>query len=286
MKAQMQESKNARPKVVSRAAWLEARKEFLKKEKEFTRMRDEISRERRELPWEKVEKEYVFDGPHGKVTLADLFDGRSQLIVYHFMFGPAWQEGCPSCSFFADHIDGSLPHLNVRDVTFAAVSRAPMGKIEQFKKRMGWKFNWVSSGANDFNRDYHVAFTKEELQRGDVYYNYAKQGFPSEEAPGSSVFYKDEAGNIFHTYSTYARGGDILINAYNFLDMAPKGRNEDELEFSMAWVRHHDHYADGKLADADRPYWPTMSVEAAAPGTKHASTEDASTKHDCCAGES
>lgn len=274
MKAQMQESKSGRGKVVSPAEWLEARKAFLKKEKEFTRLRDELSRERMELPWEKVEKNYVFDGPRGKVGLAELFDGRSQLIIYHFMFGPEWQEGCPSCSFFADHVDGAIPHLKTRDVTFAAVSRAPMAKIAEFKKRMGWGFNWVSSYGTEFNRDYHVSFTKEELARGDVYYNYERAGFPSEEAPGSSVFFKDENGDIFHTYSTYARGGDILIGAYNFLDMAPKGRDEDALSFPMAWVRHHDHYEDGRLADADRPYWPEVSRETAP-----------SAKHDCCAGE-
>jgi predicted dithiol-disulfide oxidoreductase (DUF899 family) len=285
MKAQMQENKAAQAnaahgKVVSPAEWLEARKKFLKKEKEFTRLRDELSRERRELPWEKVEKEYVFDGPNGKVTLAELFDGRSQLIIYHFMFGPEWQEGCPSCSFFADHVDGAIPHLNTRDVTFAAVSRAPMAKIAEFKKRMGWHFNWVSSHGTEFNRDYHVSFTKEELARGDVYYNYENGGFPSEEAPGTSVFFKDENGDIFHTYSTFARGGDILIGAYNFLDLAPKGRDEGALSFSMAWVRHHDRYEDGRLADADRPYWPTTRAEAAPnPDAKP------NGKHDCCSGE-
>jgi len=274
MKAQMQESKSGRGKVVSPAKWLEARKAFLKKEKEFTRLRDELSRERMELPWEKVEKNYVFDGPRGKVSLPELFDGRSQLMIYHFMFGPEWQEGCPSCSFFTDHVDGAIPHLKERDVTFAAVSRAPMAKIAEFKKRMGWRFNWVSSYGTEFNRDYHVSFTKEELARGDVYYNYEHGGFPSEEGPGTSVFFKDENGEIFHTYSTFARGGDILIGAYNFLDMAPKGRDEGALSFSMAWVRHHDHYEDGRLADADRPYWPAVSRETTA-----------GTKHDCCAGE-
>lgn len=271
MKAQMQQSNTDRPKIVSPAAWLEARKEFLKKEKEFTRLRDELSRERRELPWEKVEKEYVFEGPRGTVTLGELFDGRSQLIIYHFMFGPEWKEGCPSCSFFADHVDGSVPHVNERDVTFAAISRAPIAKIAEFKKRMGWRFNWVSSYGTEFNRDYHVYFTKEELARGDVYYNYDNKGFPSEEGPGTSVFFKTSNGEIFHTYSTYARGGDILIGAYNLLDLAPKGRDEDALPFTMSWVRHHDRYADGRLADADRPYWPATGSEAAA-----------SAKHECC----
>ena len=285
MKAQMQENKIAQAnaaggKVVSPAEWLEARKAFLKKEKEFTRLRDELSRARRELPWEKVEKEYVFEGSRGKTTLAELFDGRSQLIIYHFMFGPEWQEGCPSCSFFADHVDGTIPHLNTRDVTFAAVSRAPMAKIEEFKKRMGWRFHWVSSYGTEFNRDYHVYLSKEELARNDAFYNYERQGFPSEEAPGTSVFFKDEAGSIFHTYSSYARGGDILIGAYNFLDLVPKGRDEDALPFTMSWVRHHDRYEDGRLADADRPYWPTMAEEGAANVEAKPSG-----KHDCCAGE-
>ncbi len=234
-------------KVVSNAEWLEARKEFLAKEKEFTRMRDELSRQRRELPWERVENNYVFDGPNGKETLADLFGGRSQLIVYHFMFGPGWEEGCPSCSFLSDHLDGALVHLAHRDVTLLAVSRAPLAEIEVFKKRMGWRFKWVSSNGNDFNRDYHVSFTKEETAQGTMYYNYAVGPFPSEEGPGASVFYKDESGEIFHTYSAYARGLDILIGTYNYLDLAPKGRDEDGLAFTMAWVRHHDKYEGDAL---------------------------------------
>ena len=248
-------------KVVSQAEWLAARKELLKKEKELTRQKDALSAERRQLPWVKVEKNYVFDGPSGKVTLADLFDGKSQLIIYHFMFGPDWQEGCPSCSFAMDHTDATLPHLAQRDVSFAAISRAPYPKIDAFKKRMGWRFNWVSSNANDFNRDYHVVFTKEELATGKVDYNYGLGPFPSEEAPGTSVFYQDENGNIFHTYSAYARGGEGAINTYNYLDLVPKGRDEDSLPFTMAWVRHHDRYADGRLADASRPYWPEVMSE-------------------------
>jgi len=230
-------------KVVSNGEWLEARKAYLAKEKEFTRLRDELSRERRELPWEKVKKNYLFDGPKGRETFAELFDGRSQLIIYHFMFGPEWEEGCPSCSLLADHIDGSVVHLANRDVTLMAVSRAPLAQIEAFKKRMGWRFNWVSSNANDFNRDYHVSFTKDEMAQGRVYYNYAMGEFPSDEGPGVSVFYKDAAGDIFHTYSAYARGGDILIGAYNYLDLVPKGRDEDNLSFTMSWVRHHDRYS-------------------------------------------
>ncbi|MGA7220870.1 MAG: thioredoxin family protein [Candidatus Sulfotelmatobacter sp.] len=240
--------------VVSPKEWLESRKEFLRKEKEFTRLRDELSRQRRELPWEKVDKNYVFDRPNGKVTLAELFGGRSQLIVYHFMFGPGWEAGCPSCSYLADHFGGSLVHLANRDVTLAVVSRAPIEQIEAFKKRMGWQFRWVSSFANDFNRDYHVSFTKEGMQNGKVEYNYEMIEFPSEEAPGASVFYKNEAGEIFHTYSTYARGLDILVGAYNFLDLAPKGRDEDGLAFSMAWVRHHDKYTEGYVVDPKAGY--------------------------------
>ncbi|MFZ0201511.1 MAG: thioredoxin family protein [Candidatus Sulfotelmatobacter sp.] len=240
--------------VVSPREWIASRKELLRKEKEFTKLRDELSQARRELPSEKIEKQYVFDGPQGKVTLADLFGGRSQLIVYHFMFGPGWEQGCPSCSYLADHFGGSLVHLANRDVTLAVVSRAPIDQIEAFKKRMGWQFRWVSSFANDFNRDYHVSFTKEEMSGGKVNYNYEMIEFPSEEAPGASVFYKNEAGEIFHTYSTYARGLDILVGAYNFLDLAPKGRDEDGLTFTMAWVRHHDRYTDGYFVDPKATY--------------------------------
>jgi predicted dithiol-disulfide oxidoreductase (DUF899 family) len=237
------------PKVVTPAEWLAARKEYLKKEKQFTRMRDELSRQRRELPWEKVTKAYVFDGANGKKQLADLFGTRSQLIVYHFMMGPGWKEGCPSCSLVADHFDGMAQHLANRDVTLMAVSHAPMAEIEAFKKRMGWRFQWVSSFGSDFNYDYHVSFTKEEMGTDRVYYNYDLQMFPSDEAPGASVFYKDGAGEIFHTYSTYGRGLDILMGVYNFLDLAPKGRDEDGLAFSMSWVRHHDRYSQDYFHD-------------------------------------
>ncbi len=233
--------------VVSQEEWLAARKDLLVKEKEFTRQRDALSAERRKLPWVKVEKEYVFDAPEGRRTLAELFGGRSQLIVYHFMLGPGWAEGCPSCSLLGDHFDGSLVHFAHRDVTLLAVSRAPLPQIEAFKRRMGWRFRWVSSYGNDFNRDYHVSFTKEELATGKVYYNYEMTTFPSEEAPGVSVFYKDGNGVVFHTYSSYARGLDVLIGVYNFLDLAPKGRNEEALKGTMAWVRHHDKYIDAVL---------------------------------------
>ncbi len=233
--------------VVSREEWLAARKDLLVKEKAFTRLRDALSAERRKLPWVKVEKDYVFDTAGGKQTLADLFGGRSQLIVYHFMFGPGWAEGCPSCSLLGDHFDGSVIHLAQRDVTLLAASRAPLPQIEAFKRRMGWRFKWVSSYETDFNDDYHVSFTKDELAKGEVYYNYAMTKFPSEEAPGLSVFYKDGNGVVFHTYSSYGRGLDILIGAYNFLDLAPKGRDEEGLKNTMAWVRHHDKYSDSQI---------------------------------------
>lgn len=226
-------------KIVSREKWLEAREAHLAKEKELTRQRDELNRQLRELPWVKVEKRYVFDGPDGPETLADLFAGRSQLIVQHFMFGPGWKEGCVGCSFSADHVDGALPHLEHHDVSFVAVARAPLADIAAFHKRMGWRFKWVSSYGSDFNYDYRVSFTKEEIATGKVYYNYAVRNFQSEELSGRSVFYKN-AGDIFHTYSSYARGGDHLLGAYNYLDITPKGRNESR---GMGdWVRHHDKY--------------------------------------------
>lgn len=230
------------PTVVSRDEWLAARKQHLLKEKELTRLRDQLSAQRRRLPWVKVAKAYAFDGRNGRQSLADLFEGRSQLIVYHFMFGPGWEEGCPSCSFLADHIDGSVAHLAQGDVTLMAISRAPWPEIEAFKKRMGWRFKWVSSYGSDFNFDYHVSFTKDEMAKGKVYYNYAMREFGSEEAPGTSVFYKDGTGAIFHTYSSYARGLDMLVGAYNYLDLVPKGRDEAGLPWTMAWVRHHDRY--------------------------------------------
>jgi predicted dithiol-disulfide oxidoreductase (DUF899 family) len=250
----------ANPKIVSREEWLVARKKLLASEKQLTHERDAVAAERRELPWVKVVKTYVFDGPNGKVMLADLFNGKSQLIIYHLMFGPDWQEACPSCSFNMDHTDGALVHLAQRDVSFAAISRAAYPKIEAFKKRMGWQFNWVSSGGNDFNRDYHVVFTKEELATGKVAYNFGLEAFPGTDAPGISVFFKNQNGEIFHTYSAYARGTETTVNTYNYLDYVPKGRDEDGLAFTMSWVRHHDRYADGHLADADRPYWPADAL--------------------------
>jgi predicted dithiol-disulfide oxidoreductase (DUF899 family) len=230
--------------VVAQDEWLAARRALLAREKAFTHERDALSAARRQLPWVKVEKDYVFEGPDGRQTLAELFDGRSQLIVYHFMFGPGWEQGCPSCSLLADHFDGAIVHLAQRDVTFVAVSRAPLHQIEAFERRMGWHFTWVSSHDSDFNRDFHVSFDKNELAKGEVQYNYTTGSFPSEEAPGASVFFKNEAGEVFHTYSTYARGLDQLIGAYSWLDLAPKGRDEAELPWTMAWVRHHDRYDD------------------------------------------
>jgi len=241
-------------KVVPPAEWLAARKELLRKEKEFSRLRDELSRQRRAMPWEKVEKQYVFDGPKGKETLADLFGKRSQLIVYHFMFAPGWKEGCPSCSYLADTFDGVGFHLPHRDVSFAAISRATLPELEAFKKRMGWRFNWVSSFANDFNYDYHISFSKEERAKGKVAYNYDMIDSSSEELPGTSVFYKSEAGEIFHTYSSYARGLDPMVGTYQWLDLTPKGRDEEALAHSMAWVRHHDKYVDGQVVDIKQLY--------------------------------
>ena len=248
-------------KAVPHANWIEARKDLLAKEKEFTRQRDELSRLRRELPWEKVEKDYVFEGPQGKEKLADLFDNRSQLVIYHFMLGPGWSEGCKSCSYLADHFDGTTIHLAHRDVTLAVVSHAPYSEIAAFKKRMGWRFPWVSSFGSDFNFDYQVSLTPEERGKDKVYYNYAMMEFGSEERPGLSVFYKDPGGEIFHTYSAYARGLDILVGTYNFLDMVPKGRDEDGLAFSMSWLRHHDKYDEGYSVDPNKKYEQPKSAD-------------------------
>jgi predicted dithiol-disulfide oxidoreductase (DUF899 family) len=236
-------------KIVSHDEWLAARKELLAKEKALTRARDQLAAERRELPWVKVNKTYVFDTPAGKKTLADLFGEKSQLFVYHFMLGPGWDEGCPNCSFLADQFDGAIVHLAERDVAFVVVSRAPLAKIEAFKRRMGWRFPWVSSYGGDFNFDYHVSFKPDAMgAEGD--YNYAGQKIGSDEMPGASVFYKDANGAVFHTYSTYARGLDLLIGPYNFLDLTPKGRDEADLPWTMAWVRHHDRYEVAKSQGA------------------------------------
>lgn len=228
--------------VVSHDEWLKARLELLAAEKEFTRQHDALTQRRMALPWERVEKSYQFEGTHGTLSLADLFDGRSQLIVYHFMLAPDWEEGCKSCSFWADNFNGIPIHLNQRDVTFTAVSRAPLAKIIDYKERMDWSFPWVSSYGSDFNFDYRVSFTPEEIAEGKAYYNYAVRPNTSSEKEGVSVFYKNEKGEIFHTYSCYARGIDILNGAYQFLDLVPKGRDEDNFKYPMEWVRRHDQY--------------------------------------------
>jgi predicted dithiol-disulfide oxidoreductase (DUF899 family) len=240
-------------KIVPHDQWITARKAYLAEEKAFSRARDALAKKRRELPWEKVEKKYVFDTGDGKETLADLFGSKNQLIIYHFMLGPDWEAGCPSCSLLADHFDGSVIHLAQRDVNFVVVSRAPLTQIEKFKARMGWRFKWVSSFDSAFNYDYQVSASAEEKATGKAMYNYEMTTFPSEETPGASVFFKNEASEVFHTYSTYGRGLDILIGAYNFLDLAPKGRNEAGLEWPMAWVRHHDRY-EGAVVDPTASY--------------------------------
>lgn len=232
------------PKVVSHDKWLKARLELLAAEKEFTRQRDELTRRRMAMPWERVEKDYVFDTPEGKRKLAELFEGRRQLIVQHFMLGPGWEQGCPSCSFMADHTDGMTIHLAHRDVTFVAISRAPLAEIERFRRRMGWKFKWASSNGTDFNYDFHVSFTPEEKQRNEVTYNFGKQPYEHDELPGISVFYKDDVGDVFHTYSAYRRGVEAMMGTYNMLELVPKGRDEQDDEYGMKWVRHHDRYPD------------------------------------------
>ena len=231
------------PKVVTHEQWTKARIELLAAEKEFTHQRDALARRRMAMPWERVDKNYVFDTPEGKCTLAELFDGRRQLLVQHFMLAPGWEQGCKSCSFMADHTDGMNVHLAHRDVTMLAISRAPLPEIERFRQRMGWQFNWVSSHGNDFNRDFGVTFTPEEVAKGEIRYNYSSTWpYPHEELPGISVFYKNDAGEVFHTYSTYGRGVEVMMGTYNMLDLTPKGRDEDNLKFTMEWVRHHDRY--------------------------------------------
>ena len=227
-------------RVVSNDQWLEARRHLLAKEKEFTRLRDQLSQDRRDLPWEAVTRNYVFEGPDGNQTLADLFDGRSQLIVYHFMFDPSWEAGCPICSFWADNFNDIIVHLNHRDVTMVAVSRAPYGKLAAYQKRMGWNFKWLSSSGSDFNFDFHVGFTADEVATKQAFYNFAMQDPRKSEREAVSVFYRDEDSRVFHTYSAYARGIDLLNTAYNYLDLVPKGR--DEGGRGPFWVRRHDQY--------------------------------------------
>jgi len=229
--------------IVSHEAWLAARKALLLEEKELTRLRDRLGQRRRALPWVRVDKQYVFEGPDGKESLAELFGGRSQLVVYHFMFGPDWEAPCKSCSFWADNFERNVVHLAHRDVTLIAVSRAPLQRLEAFKRRMGWTFKWVSSAGGDFNYDYQVSFTADDLAKGEAYYNYAMQKNTVSELPGISVFYKDAGGTVFHTYSCYARGLDMMNAAYHYLDLVPKGRDEaDQRPYSMAWVRYRDSY--------------------------------------------
>ena len=230
--------------IVSPDEWLRARIEFLAKEKEFTRLRDELSRQRRALPWVRVDKTYMFEGPAGKESLAQLFGPRSQLVIYHFMFGPDWDAGCKHCSFWADNFDGIPIHLAHRDVSMVAISRAPLAKLDAFRRRMGWSFKWLSSFGSDFNFDYGVSFTPESLKGEGAVHNYTKRETKLTEHAGTSVFAKDRSGAVFHTYSTYARGLDMLNGAYHYLDLVPKGRDEESLDFTQSWVRHHDAYED------------------------------------------
>ena len=247
---------SAAPTVVSREKWLQARLALLEKEKELTRLKDDVAAQRQNLPWVAVEKGYRFETDRGTQSLADLFEGRSQLIVYHFMYGPEWESPCPSCCYVVDHLDGAMPHINARDVTLAVVSRAPLVKLNAMKQRLGWKFRWVSSGESDFNYDMHVSFKPEDIRRGEVEYNFAKGPTPAEDLPGFSVFAKDDAGRVYHTYSCYARGCDILVGTYNYLELTPKGRDEEGLNFDMAWVRLHDEYGPGYNVDPLATYTP------------------------------
>lgn len=266
-------------RVVSQEEWLAAREQLLIKEKKLTRERDVLAAERRALPWFKIEKNYVFDTPGGKKTLVELFEGRSQLLVYHLMFAPDWEAACLGCSYVCDHFDGALQHLANRDVSLVAVSRAPLAKLLPFKRRMGWRFKWYSSFGTDFNRDFHVTFTKDEMAAGKMYYNYKVQNFPMEEGQGLSVFYKDAADNIFHTYSTYGRGVEPFVNAYNLLDLAPKGRDEqDQKPIPMAWVRHHDNYETDYFAGE-----PVAAPARSASAEQRSANSSQSNVHDCCA---
>jgi len=229
-------------RIVSRDEWIAERKALLAREKELTRLRDRIAAERRALPWVRIDKNYLFEAPEGRRTLADLFDGRRQLLVQHFMFAPGWEQGCPSCSFMADHNDGMNVHLAHRDVTLVAVSRAPLPDIERFRRRMGWQFKWVSSHGSDFNYDFGVSFAPEEVAKGAIHYNHGTWPHAYEEWPGISVFFRNEANEVFHTYSTYGRGVETMMGTYALLDLTPRGRDEKDVEYKMEWVRHHDRY--------------------------------------------
>ncbi len=240
------------PTVVSPEKWLSARLALLREEKEFTRLGDRLAARRRELPWVKVTQPYTFESPRGRITLADLFEGRRQLMVQHFMFGPGWEQGCKSCSFMMDHFHPTVVHLKARDVAFAAISHAPLAEILPFQRRMGWAVNWVSSHGTGFNQDFHVSFTADEIARGGVPYNYGRMDFPQTEAPGISVFARDAAGDVYHTYSTFGRGVEVVMTTYDLLDLVPKGRDEENDEHGMEWLRHHDRYAQPADAVAAR----------------------------------
>lgn len=241
-------------RIVSREEWLGERKRLLQREKELTRLGDQVAEERRALPWVRVDKEYSFDTRDGGRTLAELFEGRRQLLVQHFMFAPGWQQGCPSCSYMADHADGMRAHLENRDVTPVAVSRAPLDEIERFRRRMGWAFRWVSSHGSDFNYDFGVSFTPQQVAQGTVHYNYGPEPYAQEEWPGVSAFYRNDAGEIFHTYSTYGRGVEVMMGTYRMLDLLAKGRNERDVAHKMEWVRHHDRYEPAPAIPAAAPH--------------------------------
>jgi predicted dithiol-disulfide oxidoreductase (DUF899 family) len=231
-------------RVVSRDEWLKERIALLAEEKDLTHRRDALAENVREMPWVKIEKSYVFDSTTGKVSLAELFGDKRQLVVYHFMFDPTWSQGCKSCSFIADHYNGIVVHLGHRDISFMTISKAPIEKLEQFRKRMGWTFPWVSAADTDFSRDFEVSYNDQELIDGKAVYNFTGKAFPVRELPGLSVFYKDDQGNVFHTYSVYARGLEDFLTAYRYIDLTPKGRDEAQTG-GMGWLRHHDRY-DGK----------------------------------------
>jgi predicted dithiol-disulfide oxidoreductase (DUF899 family) len=233
-------------KIVSGSEWIKSHTQFLKAEKQFTKQRDELAKQRRALPWTLVEKNYTFETVNGPKTLSELFEGKSQLFVQHFMFGPTWEEGCPGCSFQADHVNAALLHFSQKDVTYVAISRGPVEALEKYKKRMGWKFPWVSSGKNDFNFDFHVSFTEKDKENGKVFYNYEEVDYMGEELPGNSVFIKGNRGEIFHTYSSFARGCEMFLTTYMLLDLLPKGREEEGFKHHpMEWVRRHDQYETG-----------------------------------------
>ncbi|MCW8335546.1 DUF899 domain-containing protein [Vibrio paucivorans] len=238
----MSENSEFKKQVVSDEDWLTARQRLLEKEKQFTKLRDELSQQRRDMPWRKINQDYLFETEDGTKSLTELFAGKSQLIVYHFMFGPDWEEGCPSCSFWADNFNPIVTHLNQRDIHLVAVSRASLDKLQNYRKRMGWSFDWVSSFSNSFNSDFNVSFSQQEIDSGQAVYNYRPSRFPSSEAPGISVFVKNDRGEVFHTYSCYARGLDMLNGAYHLMDLVPKGRDEQDLPYTMAWVKRHDCY--------------------------------------------